>query len=209
MPTPEEILIGLREIANDWRLLAILWHGYFAVLVVTLILGVRPARRIAGLILVLPFFSVSALAWTSANPFNATFFSLLGVVLLLISFRLPGEKIRIAPVWAVIIGALMFAFGWAYPHFLETASFIPYLLSAPTGLVPCPTLSVVIGVSIIWGGLGSRIWSVVLAVTGIFYGVFGAIILQVPLDWVLLIGSLVSIFTVFRETNMERSNAMG
>jgi len=36
MPTPEQVLSGLREIANTWRWLAIAWHAYLAVLVVSL-----------------------------------------------------------------------------------------------------------------------------------------------------------------------------
>ena len=207
MPSSEEILTGLNEIANDWRLIAIFWHGYFTVLIFILILGVRPPKRIAGLILVLPIFSVSALAWTYASPFNGAFFSMLGVILLLLSVHLPMEKIRVAPAWATSFGVVMFTFGWVYPHFLKTESFIPYLYSAPTGLIPCPTLSIVIGLSIIMGSFGDRIWSVILAGAGIFYGFFGATLLKVSLDWILLLGALALIFTVFKDASMNQSNA--
>jgi hypothetical protein len=207
MPTPEEILLGLGEIANNWRLLATIWHGYFAVLVLALILGVRPPKRIVGLILTLPIFSVSALAWLSENPFNGAVFSLAGIVLLLVSIRMPMRKIYVAPLWAVLIGAVMFTFGWVYPHFLETESFILYLFSAPTGLIPCPTLSIVIGLSIILGSFDNRVWSFVLAIMGVFYGVYGATLLGVALDWTLLIGALTIIFAVFKETKPDQSNA--
>ena len=51
MPAPEQILNGLRTIANQWQILAILWHVYFGVLAVGLILGVRPSKRVGGVLL--------------------------------------------------------------------------------------------------------------------------------------------------------------
>ncbi|PLX62602.1 hypothetical protein [Sedimenticola selenatireducens] len=207
MPPPEEILSVLKEIANDWQFLAILWHIYFAVLASVLVLGIRSSMRLVGLGLVLPLVSVSALAWASGNPFNGIFFTFSGAALLFISFRLPRDDIQIAPLWAKVIGAIMFTFGWVYPHFLETASFFPYLYSAPTGLIPCPTLSMVIGLSIIVGSFGVRAWSIVLGLSGTFYGVFGAAHLSVSLDWVLLLGALAVILTVSKDKKRDRKHA--
>lgn len=197
MPTPEQILNGLSAIANQWQMLAIAWHVYFAILVGSLVLGIRPSKRSAGVLLALPLFSVSVLAWISANPFNGIFFAIVGVALLWIATRLPQERVHIAPMWLVGAGALMFAFGWFYPHFLETTSLAPYLYSAPTGLIPCPTLSIILGLSLILGGLESRWWSLVLGSTGIFYGLFGALRLDVTIDLVLLFGAMLIILVLF------------
>jgi len=198
MPTPEQILAGLTEIANQWRAMAIAWHVCFAVLAVGIALGARPPKRIAAILLALPLFSVSALAWAQANPFNGTFFGLAAIALVAVAIRLPHDRIRVASNWAVMAGALMFVFGWGYPHFLDATSWVPYLYSAPTGLIPCPTLSIVIGMALILDGLGSRAWSLVLAATGAFYGVFGAARLGVTIDWVLFVGSLLLVFAVLR-----------
>jgi hypothetical protein len=197
MPTPEQILYSLGTIANQWQLLAVVWHVYFAVLAVGLLLGVRPAKRIGGVLLALPLFSVSALAWASANPFNGGLFALAGITLLVIATRLPQEQIQIAPLWIVGGGILMFLFGWAYPHFLETTSLIPYLYAAPTGLIPCPTLSILIGLSLIVGGFESRTWSLVLGAMGLFYGLTGAIQLGVTIDLFLLLGALLTLLVTF------------
>jgi hypothetical protein len=196
MPAPEEILAGLRAISNSWRVLAVVWHLYFAAFALALLLGALPSNRSAGMLLGLPLLSVSILAWIFANPFNGTFFALAGAALIAISSRLPREAVRIAPLWAVVPGALMFAFGWVYPHFLDVSSLLPYLYSAPTGLIPCPTLSIVIGLAVALRGLGSRTWSLVLCATAIFYGVYGAAHLGVTLDWVLLLGALMLVLTV-------------
>jgi hypothetical protein len=194
VPTTDQILSGLSQIANNWRFLAILWHVYFGVLALALVLGARPPKRLAGVLLGLPLFSVSALAWAAGNPFNGTFFALSGITSITVAARLQDGRVQVAPLWVATAGVLLFAFGWVYPHFLNTSSFLPYLYSAPMGLVPCPTISVVTGLALILGGLESRAWSLVLGITGIFYGIFGAARLGVPIDWVLLLGALTLVF---------------
>jgi hypothetical protein len=196
VPSPEEILAGLRTIANDWRWLAGVWHGYFGVLAFGLVLGVRPSRRTAGVLLALPLLSVSALSWIYANPFNGGVFALAGVALLLIALKLGGGAVRVGPRWSTVAGALMFTFGWVYPHFLGGATPAAWLYAAPTGLIPCPTLSIVIGATLVLEGLGSRSWCLVLAVVGLFYGVFGAFRLGVQIDLALLVGAVVMAIAV-------------
>lgn len=190
MPTPEQVLSGLGEVANTWEWLAVAWHVYLAVLVLGLVLGVRPSRRASGILVTLPLLSVSALAWRSGNPFNGSVFALVAVLLLAVSVRLGNTRAAVAPPWASVPGAVMVAFGWIYPHFLEAGSLAPYLYSAPTGLIPCPTLSAAVGFGLLLGGLGSRRWTWVVGVTGLFYGIFGAARLRVSLDWVLTAGAL-------------------
>jgi len=197
MQSPEEILFGLRAIANDWRLLAVLWHGYFLVLVLTLVSGIRPTSRMVGFLLALPMASVSILAWVHGNPFNGTSFALTAVVLFAIAARWSGQHVKVAPVWLAAPGVLLVVFGWIYPHFVDNALPVEYLYAAPTGLIPCPTLSVVIGFTLMLSGLGSRSWCLVLAAVGLFYGVFGAARLGVMIDVVLIFGALASGYAAF------------
>jgi hypothetical protein len=173
------------------------WHIFFAALVIGWLLGLRPSKRVGGILLSLPLLSVSILAWISANPFNGVLFALAGIALMVIAARLSPEHIQFAPRWVVGAGLFMFLFGWVYPHFLETSSIVPYLYAAPTGLVPCPTLSIVIGVSLVVGGFNSRAWSLVLGAMGLFYSIFGALRLGVMIDLVLLFGALLTILILF------------
>ena len=209
MPTPEQIMNGLHQIANQWQFLAVLWHLYFGVLALGLAWGQRPSKRIGGILLAIPLLSVSVLAWMSANPFNGTVFAVVGLALGIMAMRLPNEPINLAPTWAVGAGTLMLVFGWIYPHFLDTTLFITYLYAAPAGLIPCPTLSIVIGLCLIVSGLDSRAWSIVLGATGIFYSLFGAFRLGVTIDLVLLIGALlvISITYIGRIETPRRSLA--
>lgn len=189
MPTAEQVLAGLKDITNAWQPLAVLWHVYLAFLVGLLLAGVRSSRRSAGVLLVLPLLSVAILAGLSGNPFNALVFGLVGVGLLAIVLSLSIGPVELSPAWARISGAMLFVFGWVYPHFLETSSSLTYLYAAPTGLIPCPTLSVVIGLALIVNALRSRALSLTLGITGLFYGVVGVWRLGVAIDGFLVVGS--------------------
>ena len=189
MPSSESVLSGLTKLANDWQWLAIVFHVYFGALVVFVAAGVRVGKRLTGILLAVPLASVSVLAWMSMNPFNGFLFALVAVALIVLSIRIPNAQVNLAPVPVAIAGFLLLAFGWIYPHFLNTSSFLPYLYSAPVGIVPCPTLSVVIGVALILGSFESRAWGIVSAAAGIFYGLFGTLKLGVALDWVLVVGA--------------------
>jgi hypothetical protein len=190
MPTSEQILTGLQGTANEWRWLAVFWHVYFAALLISLLRGARLSKPSVGALLSLPLFSVSLLAWTTGNPVNGSIFAVLGIALGATAFTLPTEPVQLGGSRVLYAGLAMVLFGWFYPHFLETSSFIPYLYAAPTGLVPCPTLSMVIGLSLILDGLGSRKWQLVLGAAGLFYGLFGAFRLDVAIDLALPLGAL-------------------
>jgi hypothetical protein len=76
-----------------------------------------------------------------------------------------------------------------------------YLYAAPTGVVPCPSLSLVVGFALLSGGLGSRAWSLALAIAGLFYGLFGVARLGVRLDIVLVGGSAALLALALREAD--------
>ncbi len=189
MPSAETILAGRAKLAIDWQWLATVFHVYFAALIVLIAVGAPVSRRLAGILLSIPLVSVSAMAWVSANPFTGTLIGAAAIVLIVLSIRLPGSAVQFTSVPVVIAGFVLLAFGWVYPHFLNTGSFVPYLYSAPMGVIPCPTLSAVIGMALALGALESRPWGIVLAAVGLFYGFFGTLRLGVQIDWVLAAGA--------------------
>lgn len=197
MPSQDEILAGLTVIVNRYEWLAIFWHLYFAAMTIILIAKRDFSKRWAGIALGLPMLSVSAIAWLSANPFNGFIFAIAGILLVAVSFRLPRENVAFAPLWLMVPGIILAAFGWIYPHFLETNSCLSYLYAAPTGLIPCATLSIVVGFALLMGGLGSKTFSLTLAVVGLFYGFTGVFQLGVQIDWFLLAGSVLMFICAF------------
>jgi hypothetical protein len=191
MPSPEQILAGLAGIANDYSYLAIIWHLVILTFIVFLLTGRRPPKRYTAMFLTLPFISVGLMAILSGNPFNAIVFFALSIILILYSLKLPLEKIDIKLNFAGIMGIFMIAFGWVYPHFVEDATLLKYLYASPMGLIPCPTLSLVIGFLLLFQGFSSRRWVLILSVMGLYYGLTGMLHLKVYLDAGLVIGALV------------------
>jgi hypothetical protein len=190
MPSSAAILEGLTTVANDWRWLAIAWHLLLGMFLLRLATGWRPSERLAGTLLTLPLVSVAALAWVSGNPFNGALFSAVSVALFGFASLLPANAVRIGSSRSVIAGALLVAFGWLYPHFLQTDSWVPYLYAAPLGLLPCPTLAAIIGMSLLFDSLRSRPWSVLISATAVVYGLIGAFGLGVEIDLVLIAGAV-------------------
>jgi hypothetical protein len=168
---------------------AMVWHFAIAVATVALILGLRPSRRAAGVMLAAPIVSAAVVALGIGNLFNATILGVLGLALVVLALRLSSRPVELGPVGARIVGGLLVAFGSFYPHFLQDETPVAYLYAAPTGVVPCPTLSLVIGFALLAGAFGSRAWSLALAVVGLFYGLFGVARLGVYLDAVLIVGA--------------------
>lgn len=209
MPTPEQILSGLGSIANQWKWLAIFWHVYLGAIALTFITGKRLSARFMGLLLALPLFSVSGLAWSIGNLFNGWVFAFAGLLAGIVSLKLSRQPVVLAPAWAVIAGVLLLGFGWVYPHFLREASWWMYLYAAPAGLVPCPTLSAIIGFGLIAGGLNSRTWTLAVGITGLFYGVFGALRLGVMIDWVLFAGAFILVLYPFLVRSVSYSGSTG
>jgi pimeloyl-ACP methyl ester carboxylesterase len=185
-----EILAGLGRIANEAFVYAVLWHVLVGAAAAALWLGWRPSPRLVGGLLCVPVVSVSGFAWASGNPFNGSSFAVLTVLLGWMAWRTPKGAVTSSRRWTTALGGLLVAFAWSYPHFLVGRPALAYLVGAPLGLIPCPTLSLVIGVGLIGYGPHTKGWSFVLAAAGVFYALFGALRLGVVIDLALLTGSI-------------------
>lgn len=198
MPTPDDILTGLSQAANGWSTVAIAWHGAIGVLLIALFLGWRPPRAFFVVLMTLPLLSVSLFAWLSGNPFNGIVFIAIAIAVAVLGVTSPRAKISLSEGGYLVVGLAVLGFGWVYPHFLESGPLWRYLYAAPIGLVPCPTVSAVVGLALVTQGLGSRAVSMVLAVAGLFYGLYGALWLGVHLDIGLAAGAMVLAILAFQ-----------
>jgi len=140
-------------------------------------------------VMALPMVSASAVAFAVGNPFNGSLLGATVAALVVLAWRFDVTPLQFGSPLARAFGAAMIAFAWIYPHFLEGLSPGTYLWAAPMGVIPCPTLSLVIGFALLFDGFGSRSWSLILAGVGLFYGLFGAARLGVVLDVVLVGGA--------------------
>ena len=199
MPGPDAIVATLSETTRQFFVLAVGWHVFVALgLVAVVFFGLSPSRRAATALMSLPLVSVSILAWIMASPFNGAVFALLALVALVIATRCPAIPLPCPEPWARVAGSLLVCFAWVYPHFLDGYAPVAYLFAAPMGLIPCPSLALVLGLTILGGGFAGIRWTVVLAVAATFYALFGALVLGVALDWILLAGAIALVAQQFR-----------
>lgn len=198
MPDRQFILSHLALAANGAVGVAIVWHVIVAGAVAALLLGWRPSSRAGRLLLCGPLASAATVAFVFQNPFNGTVLGAATIALLVVALRAEQAPLPEASTGTLLPGALMIVFGTFYPHFLADHSPLAYLYAAPTGLIPCPTLSIVIGFALLGRGLASRAWSLTVAALGIFYGLFGVIRLGVYLDVPLIAGAVTLLFVGLR-----------
>lgn len=199
MPSKAEILSGLYALANDYWGVAMLWHVILLILMLLFLRNWRPSNRLMAILSSFPLFSVSLFAWISGNPFNGALFIVFAGLLMIWGLRLDHNPVSPGSSWFSAIGIMVFFFGLVYPHFLETSSYFTYLYAAPVGLIPCATLSTVIGVAIIFNGYLSFRWSLGLLLMGLFYGFVGVFRLGVMIDLVLIAGALVLLLEILME----------
>jgi hypothetical protein len=190
MPSREVILFGLQRISTDLWFVAFAWHLVVGAALVAVLAGWRPSERIAGLLVALLPASVAATAAWSGNPFNALVFLGLTTALLVVASKRPSGPVRLGPLWAAPAGGVLLAIGWVYPHFLATTQPLVYLVAAPLGTVPCPTVFALLGLTLLSGGLYSGAWSAIVAAAAVLYGAFGVFVLGVDLDGMLMVGAL-------------------
>ncbi|MES1186875.1 MAG: hypothetical protein ABUL60_23885 [Myxococcales bacterium] len=191
MPPSDEILAGLTKIATEAAGVGIAWHVFVGLWLSAISAGFRPQLRGLALLLSVPLASVSVLAWIYGNPFNGAVFALAaGLLAWLAGARSADDAaVRRAP-WSMALGACLLAFAWVYPHFVVGHSLWRYLYRSPLGAIPCPTLALVCGASLICGGLGTRSWQTVVALLAALYAVFGVLRLGVYIDVFLLAGAV-------------------
>jgi hypothetical protein len=187
MPTATNLLSSLSRIANEQSSIAIGWHILIFAGVPAYFLAGRPSPRLWAVLLAGLPLSVTIVSFAYANPFNGASFAVLSLVLLAQAVVARPSMAPLLP-GRTVLGVTLLAFGLVYPHFVGAASPAFYLIAAPVGLVPGPTLAALMGLTLLDRGLISRTWAVVLSLYGLFYFAVGVFRLGVWLDVGLLAG---------------------
>lgn len=190
MPSADAILAQAAQIAEMGFELAFVLHVAAAAALAMLLAGWRPSRRTVGLIAAAPMSTVSACAFTVGNPFNGAIFAALALVLGGLALRATPEAAQPGPAWASLVGGALVVLALFYPHFLETRSALAYVVGAPTGLIPCPTLALASGLYLLADAPAGKTAALVLAAAAMFYGFVGVAQLGIWLDVGLLLAAL-------------------
>jgi hypothetical protein len=192
MPSASAIVEQAFEIAHRFGHVALGWHLAAALIFVVLLRGWwRPSRRAGALLLAAPLASAAIVAGLAGNHFTAAVMAMLALSRVIVGSRDgAGEPLRLVEGYRRVLPAALVGFGLLYPHFLEGSPWIAYLYAAPFGLLPCPTLALVTGVTLLVHGLDSRRWCWLLAAAALFYGLLGVFHLRVAIDVALLVGAL-------------------
>lgn len=186
----DEILNGLQAIVNDNSPVAIAWHVVLYVLIIALLARWLPSNKLLLMLLCLPVMSVAIMAFAGGNPFNGMLFSILTALAFIFGLKASGQPLQTSGLVFMLIGILMIAFGLLYPHFGQEGSIVRYLYASPVGLIPCPTLSLLVGFLLLYNGFGSQAATLTFVIFGLFYGIFGVLKLGVFLDLFLVFGSV-------------------
>lgn len=185
----DAILDAASLIANEWQGVAAAWHVIYVAIVV-LILYRAISRAAVAACLAVSALSVAVLAWWSGNPFNTSVFAVAGIVMLRFAAKMRSTPILPGSRWQVVAGLLLVAFGAVYPHFLAATTWTAYLYQAPLGLIPCPTIAAMAGVTLMTDGFQSKAWSGGIALLAIFYGLIGVLVLGVLIDVALIVAAV-------------------
>ncbi len=125
---------------------------------------------------------------STGNPFNGMQFSILALLSFIFGMKAAGQPVQTSGLVFTVMGIVMIVFGLVYPHFISEGSFFRYLYASPVGLIPCPTLSLLIGFLLLYNGFGSRSVTLTFVIFGLFYRIFGVMKLGVYLDIFLVVG---------------------
>ncbi len=185
------IVSGLLVLANEHRTTALFWHAVLlAALLWVACARARPPRVVVAMLLMTPVVSAATLALLHVHRFNGValtvLLALLGAAVIQVP-ALPVERARGLGWW---LGWLLVALAAGYPHFAQVPAAWQYALYAPLGVLPCPTLALLVGGSLLTSGLQSRAWCMAVSAFALAYGMLGAFWLGVWLDLALVIGAL-------------------
>ncbi|HYE82076.1 MAG TPA: hypothetical protein VEG39_07910 [Clostridia bacterium] len=192
----EVILNFLPMVANKYLLLNAIMHILiYGVLAMVFLSGSKWKRIAFDSMIVLLLVSVAAISILNGNPFNFLTFTILSVFAVIELFKAENDiKFDVFSLNTLACIAIILVGLW-YPHFANTHPVLMLLL-APTGIIPCPTLMVVLGLlNLVYPKINRGLYTVT-SLMGVFYGATGIFMLKVTLDVPLLLIAAYSVYNL-------------
>lgn len=192
----EIILNFLPMVANKYLFLNAIMHVLiYGVLAAIFLSGYKQKRIIFDSLIAVLFISVAAISILNSNPFNFLTFAILSVFAVIELFKAKND-ITFKPFnLNTLVCMTIILVGLWYPHFVNVHPALMLLL-APTGIIPCPTLMVVLGLlNLIYPKVNKGLYAAT-SLIGAFYGITGVLLLKVYLDIPLLLITVYSVYNL-------------
>ena len=204
MPTPEEILKSTAYLANNYMAIAAMWHVVIVLLITSYISRRWMSSRIYYGLPALLFLSVSLLALSVLNFFNSFVYFGLSIIFLRKAIRIRDSHFELNDsVFLTVSACLIILSGLVYPHFLN-ASFFAYIVASPTGVIPCPTLLLVSGISLLFVRSDDKSIFYTLIPVNVAYGLIGILFLGVYLDIILIAAAILQFVYIMAMPKIQK-----
>jgi hypothetical protein len=204
MLTRNNILSSLQFLANEYVDLSIAWHVLVVFVLVLAIYNKKLSGKLSYGICGFLFLSVSLMAAVVINPFNFVIFLALAFVFLRKSvFQSHSELYLRRQTFNEASAYILILSGLVYPHFLS-GNVLLYLIAAPIGIIPCPTLLVTSGFMLLFSITHTKLHYVLIAVN-VFYGVIGVFFLGVALDVMLILSAVIQYWHFYTKSVAPRA----
>lgn len=189
----EKALNYLNMVANNNLSVNLMMHILFILAGIGLVTIKNPLKsQLVNLFLVILSGSVFLHAAIFGNPFIGLLFLIMTLIMVFELIRRKNNfqftESRLINITAV----LLLVFGFVYPHFVNT-SLAEYILYAPVGIVPCPTLITILGFYLLNTNPNKVSYWTITVISTIF-SLIGIIMFKVYIDIVLLLAVSLSYY---------------
>lgn len=207
---PESVLNYLSMVSNQNIYLNLIMHviTFLSIPSIFLLQNIRMQKVVFnGLVCILTL-TVTVNAFINGNPFHMATFAILSVIAFIELIFGRHQVLISASNNATIFIVFIFLFiGVWYPEFVHTNS-LAMLFVSPLGIVPCPTLIVVLSLfTLNSSGIGKLQYFATIII-GAVYALIGVFILKVYLDAALGILVLYSIYILISHKVQEQRNIL-
>lgn len=205
---PESVINYLAMVSNQNIYLNLVMHviTFLSIPSIFLLKNIRVQKAVFNGLVVILTLTVTVNALINGNPFHLVTFAIL-LIIALIELVMGRNQVVISPssnVTTFVAFIFLFIGVW-YPEFVHTSS-LAMLFVSPMGIVPCPTLIVILSLFTLNSSGISKLQYIATIIMGAVYAVIGVFIFKVYLDAALGILVLYSIYILISHKVQKQRN---
>lgn len=203
----ESILNYLSMVSNQNIYLNLIMHviTFLSIPSIFLLKNKRMQKAVFnGLVFILTL-SVTVNAFINGNPFHLATFAILSIIALRELIGRNQVVISASNNVTIFVAFIFLFIGVWYPEFVHTTP-LAMLFISPMGIVPCPTLIVILSLFSLNSSGISKIQYIATIIIGAVYAVIGVFLFKVYLDAALGILVFYSIYILISNKVQEQKN---